>query len=302
MVGWPQRRGADELGTLEARPGQVIERQVQVLRAGFRVGGHAAVAALADRGQRLARAEMDDVDRHSGQLGQRDRPVRGLAFHRRRAGQAVIDRRGLALGKVALDQHVDRAAVLGVHHDQAAVVRGAAQRAEDRRVVQHEHARVGHEQLERRDAAADHRVHLAQDLLVDLADDEVQPVVDVRFRACLLQPPVQALGQALAVALHREVDDRGRAAPGGGRGAGGEVVGRERPTERELHVGMHIDPARHHVPVRRVDDHVGLAEPGADRPDLLAVDQHVGPGHVGGRDHGPVLDQRCHGSCAASSP
>jgi hypothetical protein len=66
----------------------------------------------------------------------------------------------------------------------------SAHRAEDRRVVQHEHARIGHEELERRDAAVNHRVHLAQDLLVDLADDEVQPVIDVRFRAGLRQPAV----------------------------------------------------------------------------------------------------------------
>src|SRR6266699_1531258 len=53
MVGGPERRRADELGALEARPGQVVERQVQVLRAGLRVDRGAVVAAFADRVERV---------------------------------------------------------------------------------------------------------------------------------------------------------------------------------------------------------------------------------------------------------
>ena len=58
----PQRRRAHELGALEA-VAEVVERQEQVLRAGLGEGHRAAVAGRADRVERVARREVDDVDR-----------------------------------------------------------------------------------------------------------------------------------------------------------------------------------------------------------------------------------------------
>ena len=113
--------------------------------------------------------------------------------------------------EVLPDQDVDRPAVLGVHHDQRARIGRALHRLEDRRVVEHEHARVRHEELERSDPFADEGVHLLEDLVVDLPHDHVEAVVDVRLLR-LLVPPVEPRAQALAVVLQREVDDRRGAA------------------------------------------------------------------------------------------
>ena len=66
-----QRGRADELGALEA-VAEVVERQEQVLRARLGVGGQPLVPRLAHRGERLARREVDDVDRDLGHLGEAD--------------------------------------------------------------------------------------------------------------------------------------------------------------------------------------------------------------------------------------
>src|SRR3989442_192389 len=61
--------------------------------------------------------------------------------------QRVVDGVPLPARGSALPQHIDRAAVLGMHHNHPAVFGGTAHGAEDRCVVQHEDARIGHEQL-----------------------------------------------------------------------------------------------------------------------------------------------------------
>ena len=74
-----------------SKPGlaeRLLERQVQVLRAGL--GEHVAplVAGRGDLLERLAGRHVHDVQRHvAGHLGQHDRPVRGLALERRRPGE-----------------------------------------------------------------------------------------------------------------------------------------------------------------------------------------------------------------------
>ena len=63
----------------------------------------------------------------AGHLRQRDGARRGFGFRRGGAGERVILGRGLALGQRLLDDHVDGAAVLGVHADHGAGLgRGAA--------------------------------------------------------------------------------------------------------------------------------------------------------------------------------
>ena len=47
----------------------------------------------------------------------------------------------------SLDDHVDRVAVLGVHHDERAGLGGGLHRLEERLVVDHDGALVGHEEL-----------------------------------------------------------------------------------------------------------------------------------------------------------
>ena len=223
-------------------------------------------------------------------------PVDGFPFHLRWTRQAVIHGVRLALPEVLPDQDVDRPAVLGVHHDQRARVGRALHRLEDRGVVQHEHARVGHEELERGDPFAHEDVHLVQDLVVHLPDDHVEAVVDERLLR-LLVPGVEAGPQRLAGRLQCEVDDRRRAAEGRCPRAGAEVVGAGTPAEGQVHVGVDVDRAGHHVAPRRVDRPVRLdRQTGPDRRHLLVVHEDVGRDRLGGGHHRPPLDQRLHGS------
>ena len=77
-----------------------------------------------------------------------------------------------------LHDDVDHAAVFGVQADQRAVLRGAAERLENGRVVHHQHARIRHEQLEAGHAFAHHVVHVFQAGFAQVGDDHVQAVVD----------------------------------------------------------------------------------------------------------------------------
>ncbi len=183
-----------------------------------------------------------------------------------------------------------------------AVAGGLLHGPQDLAVVGEEHAGVGHEQLEAGDALVDQRVHVLERLLVDVADDLVEAVVDGALALGLGEPLVEAVAHALAVALHGEVDDGGGAAPGCGPGAGLEVVRRDGAAEGQLHVGVAVDAAGDDVETGRVDDAFGAGlgrdrQVGArleHRDDDLAVDEHLGRVGAGGGDHGAVLDERGH--------
>src|SRR5439155_15633177 len=97
------------------------------------------------------------------------RSTGGLPLHRGGPREAVVDGISLSLRQVAFHEDVDGAPVLRVHHDQAAVLCGAAHRLKDCRIVEHEDPGVGHEELEGWDALVDQRVHLFEDRIVDLA-------------------------------------------------------------------------------------------------------------------------------------
>ena len=126
-----QRRAHDVLRALEAGLLVVVVREEQVLRAGLGVRRQSAVARLGDHLERLCRGQVHDVDRHVRHLGQRDGAVRGLRLGACRPRQRVVFGRGLAFGQRLLHQHVDDAAVLGVHADRAAVLARPQQRPED---------------------------------------------------------------------------------------------------------------------------------------------------------------------------
>ena len=72
--------------------------------------------------ERLLRRQVDDVDGHVGGLGQADDPVGRLALEDRLTGEPVTDRVGRAGLDGLVRDDVDRQAVLGVHHDQPAVL------------------------------------------------------------------------------------------------------------------------------------------------------------------------------------
>jgi hypothetical protein len=141
---------------------------------------------------------MDDVHGRAGGLCQADHAVRRLALEDRVAGDAVVVRVGLALGDQLGRDDVDRRPVLGVDEDQAAVLRRLLHRPEDRRVIAVEDAGVGGEQLAVRDALGDEDVHLLERLVVDVAHDHVEPVVEDGVALGQRVPRVEPLAQALA--------------------------------------------------------------------------------------------------------
>ena len=130
----------------------------------------------------------------------------------------------------------------------------------------------------------------------------MEAVIDVRFAIGFLMPLVEPLAQGLAEALHREIDDRGRAAPGSRRRASGKVVGGEGAAEGQLHVGVDVDRPGHHVAPLGIDRLVGFhLEAVTDRRDLFPIDQHIGFGRVARGHHRPVSDQGLHGSSLTRS-
>ena len=157
------------------------------MRARFGVGRKTAVARFGDGGQRLGRRQVHDVQWGVGQFGQPNGAVGRLAFHQRGASEGMILWVRLAPGDRLLDQHLNHRAVLGVDADHAAVGSGDAHGFEQRRVVDHQHARIGREQLEARHSfPLDERLHVGERFGGDVEDDHVGG--DVHARA--LRPPV----------------------------------------------------------------------------------------------------------------
>jgi hypothetical protein len=111
-----------------------------------------------------------------------------------------------------LDEDVDRVAVLGVHHHERARVRGGLHDAEERLVVDHDRALVGHEELVARDALVGHaRQLLKRPSLLEVGDRQVEADVDDRLRGLDLPVPgLERLGERLALGLDAEVDVTGR--------------------------------------------------------------------------------------------
>ena len=132
-------------------PRRSSSREEQVLRAGLGVRRQAAVARFHHALERALRREVHHVHRHLRHLGERDRALGAGRLGDLGAGQRVIDRRGVALrrARAATSTSIGRPD-LGVHADQRAELAGAQHAAEDLLVVDEEHARIGHEHLERR--------------------------------------------------------------------------------------------------------------------------------------------------------
>ena len=206
---------------------------------------------------------------------------------------------GFAARQRLLHQHIDRDAVLGVHHDHRPTLGGGLHRLQDLTIVAVEHAGVGHEQLEAADALVLGEVlHRLQRLVVDAADDLVEAVVDAAVAVGLAMPLGKTLVHVFAVALHGHVDDRRRTAPRGRVAAGLERVAGKRSAEGQFHVRVHIDATRDDVLALGVDDAIdaflGEVARCTERANGFAVDEHVLRDHASGRDDAAVLDQCLH--------
>ncbi|CAM5565860.1 hypothetical protein SFUMM280S_00127 [Streptomyces fumanus] len=290
VIARPQQRAAHVLGDLEARFGEVVGGQEQVLRAGLAEHRQPLVPRPRQLRDRLRRRHVHHVQRRPGDLREPDGAVRGLRLQQGLADLAVVAGGGLAAGQGLFDQDVDGDAVLRVHHDQRAVAGGALHGAQDLTVVAVEHPGVGHELLEGGDPLLHQQVHLLQRLLAHIGDDHVEAVVDGAVALGLGVPGVQALAQRLALGLDGEVHDGGGAAPGGGAGAGLEGVGGGGAAERQLHVGVDVDAARQDVLAARVEDPVGgerlggRGAGGGQGGDPAVLDQDIGVDLVRGGD------------------
>ncbi|CAB4886287.1 unannotated protein [freshwater metagenome] len=277
----------------------ILERHVEVLRAGL--GKHVlpVVARLGNLVECLRRRHVHDVQGHvASHLGQHDCPVCRLTLEVRWAGDRVILRVAFTACECLGNEHVDGDPVLGVHHDEGAALRRRLHRLEDLAVVAVEHARIGHEQLEARDALVLGEVlHRLERLVVDTADDLAERVVDGAVLGRLVVPLGQRVVHVPAVPLHGHVTDGGDPAPGRCARAGLEGVGRLGAAERQLEVGVNIHTAGDHVLAGCVDDTVAVSGSGSwqvHRDDNLAVDEHVLRDLAGRADDGAVLDDDSH--------
>src|ERR1035438_6912651 len=128
----PQGWGEYVLGAFEIGPLQLFDGEQQILRAGFGEGRNAAVARLAHLIERVFRRQMENVNRRAGDLRHGDGAVYRLRLGAHRTREGMIDGRGLSFGQSSRDNHVDHAAVFGVHADERAVLRRSRQRLEYR--------------------------------------------------------------------------------------------------------------------------------------------------------------------------
>ena len=260
------------------------------MRAGLGVDGQAPVARLGHRVERLAGGEVHQVDRRLGKLGDADDAVGRLALHDGRARQHVPLGAGVAGVERLLHQHVDDMAVLGMDLHHAAVVADQPHGLEDLAVVDHQHVRVGGEELEGADAlVVDQALHVAEVLVVHLGHDHVRAHVDGGDRSALV-PVGEAFERARPLHLGGEVHDGGGAAEGRGLGTGVEGIGRARGPEIPVEVGVHVDAAGHDQQPLGVmrGDILAHGQVGADHAHAPVLHQDVGPVVVHRRHDPPV--------------
>src|SRR5215208_4184301 len=289
-----QRRGADVLGALETLTGEVLVLEGEVLRAGLRVDGLAALVRQVNGLQRGRAGDVDDEYRRLCNLGQPYSPVRSLSLDRLGTGEGVEAGGCIAAGERLLLQLVDRVPVLGVYQDEDTGIFGELQYLQEVVVLAVQKCSfVGHEDLDRGDAPPGEVGQLGLCVVAQVGYGDVETVVYDGFVPGLLGPCVERTGEGAARFLQGEVDDHGRTAGRRGLGARGPVVRRDSAPEWHVHVSMGIDEAWHYQLARGVDGiGVLIVEVRADRDYLLVLDEHVGPVTALGRDDGPAGEKK----------
>ena len=150
--------------------------------------------------------------------------------------------------------------------------------------------------LEAVDAAIEALGHLLRGAIGPAGDRDVEAVVGAGLLRPL-RPLVERVGQALLRRGDAHVDQHGGAAGQRRRGAGEEVLDRDRAHEGHLHVGVRVDAARDDQRAAGFDDlgPAGRLQPLADRHDLAVRAQHVRPEAAVRIDHRPAAHQYRHG-------
>jgi hypothetical protein len=300
----PWRRGVHVLGAFEVRSLEEAVVDEEVLRARLAPHIPALLARELDRLDGLLAGDVYDVERSAGDARELDRPVRRLALRLRRARQRVPVRLGVPFGQRLLHEHVDRVAVLRVHHDERPGFRRDLHRLEERLVVDHERALVRHEQFVGRDALLGQRRELLErPALAEVGDGHVVAHVDHLLAVRLAAPLVDRVGKRRARRLDDEVDVARRAAECCRRLARLDVVDRRRPAERHVEMRVRVDAAGKHVLPGCIDHSLGLdIDRFADQRDPLAFDVDVADVVVRRGDDAAALDQYGHLQISSSGP
>ena len=165
-------------------------------------------------------------------------------------------------------------------------------RFEDRRVINHQHVGIGHEELEAGHALAHHVVHVFEARVAEIGHDHVQAVVDAGLALGLLPPGVERRAHLRAPRLDGEVHNRCGSADGRGSGAGKEVIGGVRAAEGHIEVRVRVDAAGKDKKAGCIDDLFGGTwwDSCAYFLDGCAVDEEIGLHIRVGVYNGSVLD------------
>ncbi len=287
-----ERRRENVFGALEAGHIHVFEREIQILRTGLGVRGETAVTGFADFFERVVAGEMNDVDGRAGHFRESNGAGSGFRFGGSRARERVILGRAFSFGERLLDDDVDGAAVFRMHADEAVVLGRLAHGLEDRSVIEHENAGIGHEELEAGNAFTDELAHLLELRGAEIGDDAVEGVVRNGLVVGFLHPGVEGLAERLPFVLNGEVDERGGAAEGCGDGAGLEVVRAGGAAEGHVEMRVDVDAAGDQQHARGIEDAPGVfrGELRGDGGHFVAGDADVSEGRVGCGHYCAVAD------------
>ena len=265
-----QGRSDDVGGALEV--GRVVRRLVeeQVLGTGLAMDRPAGPLSPLDGLDRLPAGDVDDVERRLVDAGQGGDSVRRLALQCRGPRPGVASRVLRRQGGVALSQMLDRLAVLGVDQDQGIEAGDSRHRGDEIVLGEPDGVLVGHVHFEARHASGDAGPELSRCAVAPPGDRHVETEVgggDLRLAATL----VERLDEALAALRMDEIDDRRGATGQARRGSALEVVGGDRPRDRQRHVDVGIDTAGNDRETGGVEDLVAVRFEGFAQLDDGAV-------------------------------
>ncbi len=170
--GAAHRLRAEHVGHVE-----VLLRQQEILRAGFRDDDMSSRPRPPDFIERISAADMDDDERHARDFRERNGPVRGFALDWKRAGMRVGDRICTARPLEAVSQPADDLVVFGMDQHDGLFLPGRFEHVEDLAIAEL-HRLIGHIDLEAGMSAPDQgRQLLPKHGGRWVTDDEVKGIV-----------------------------------------------------------------------------------------------------------------------------
>ena len=201
-----------------------------------------------------------------------------------------------ALGQQLALQVIHQLAVLGVHRGHGAQLQTTLEAGDQGVVSGHDGVLVGHEVLETVHPMVSHQLtHLLGHLVAPPGDGHVKAVIAGAL-FCPTAPGVKRVHQRLLRIGNHEIDDGAGPACQPGGGAAEKVLAGYRAHERQLHVGMRVDPAGHQVLAAAIE-HVATdrwVDGLADGLDQAVCTQDIGAEAFFVGDHGGATDQQRH--------